>query len=172
MKLELKEMINSLDINTKKYLEQAAQRCISRGGNEILIEDILYSMLENDSSIFNTVLAHYEIDAQEVFNTLQASTRVASTESTNPIFSTLLVQWLEESYVIARVSLASNEISESSLILALFDNEIKYGNTAYFRLLRNIKFEEAKELIIGLNDQAIEKLSSDNNSNKKSLSRH
>ena len=43
MKLELKEMINSLDINTKRYLEQAAQRCISRGGNEILIEDILYA---------------------------------------------------------------------------------------------------------------------------------
>lgn len=167
MKLELKEIINSLDINTKKYLEQAAQRCISRGGNEILIEDILYSMLENNSSIFNTVLAHYEIDNQEVFNTLQASTKVASTESTNPIFSTLLVQWLEESYVIARVSLASNEISESSLILSLFDNEIKYGNTAYFKLLRSIKVEEAKELIIGLNEQVIEKLSSDNNSNKK-----
>lgn len=167
MKLELKEIINSLDINTKKYLEQAAQRCISRGGNEILIEDILYSMLENNSSIFNTVLAHYEIDNQEVFNTLQASTKVASTESTNPIFSTLLVQWLEESYVIARVSLASNEISESSLILSLFDNEIKYGNTAYFKLLRNIKVEEAKELIIGLNEQVIEKLSSENNSNKK-----
>ncbi|WP_143145155.1 type VI secretion system ATPase TssH [Arcobacter sp. LA11] len=167
MKLELKEMINSLDINTKKYLEQSAQRCISRGGNEILIEDILYAMLENNTSIFNTVLEHYKIDAQEVFNTLQASTKLTATESTNPIFSTLLVQWLEESYVIARVSLASNEISESALILSLFDNEIKYGNTAYFKLLRNIKFEEAKELIIGLNDQAIEKLSSENNNNKK-----
>jgi len=163
MKLELKEMINSLDINTKKYLEQSAQRCIFRGGNEILIEDILYAMLENDTSIFNTVLEHYKIDAQEVFNTLQASTKISTTESTNPIFSTLLVQWLEESYVMSRVSLASNEISESSLILSLFDNEIKYGNTAYFKLLRNIKFDEAKELIIGLNSQAIEKLSSKNN---------
>ncbi len=51
MKLELKELINSLDINTKKYLEQAAQRCVQRGGNEIIIEDVLYNMLENESSI-------------------------------------------------------------------------------------------------------------------------
>lgn len=166
MKLELKELINSLDINTKKYLEQSAQRCIQRGGNEIIIEDILYAMLENETSIFNTVLAHYEIDSQEVFNTIQASTKVSSSESTNPIFSTLLVQWLEESYVLARISLASNEISESSLVLSLFDNAIKYSNTAYFKLLNNIKFEEAKELIIGLNEEAIQKLSSINNTNK------
>lgn len=162
MKLELKEMINSLDINTKKYLEHSAQRCIARGGNEILIEDILYAFLENNASIFNTVLKHYNINPQEVFNILQTSTKVSSTESTNPIFSLLLVQWLEESYVLAKVSLSSNEISESSLILSLFDNEIKYGNTAYFKFLKDIKFDEAKELIIGLNQQAIEKLSSNN----------
>ncbi len=170
MKLELKEMINSLDINTKKYLEQSAQRCISRGGNEILIEDILYSMVENNTSVFNTVLEHYKIDSQEVFNALQASTKISVTESTNPIFSTLLVQWLEESYVMSRVSLSSNEISESSLILSLFDNQLKYGNTAYFKLLRDIKFDEAKELIIGLNNQAIEKLSSNNNKKVSSAS--
>ena len=170
MKLELKEMINSLDINTKKYLEQSAQRCISRGGNEILIEDILYSMVENNTSVFNTVLEHYKIDSQEVFNALQASTKISVTESTNPIFSTLLVQWLEESYVMSRVSLSSNEISESSLILSLFDNQLKYGNTAYFKLLRDIKFDEAKELIIGLNNQVIEKLSSNNNKKVSSAS--
>ncbi len=42
MKLELKNLINNLDKQTKKYLENSAQRCIVRGGSEILIEDILY----------------------------------------------------------------------------------------------------------------------------------
>ncbi len=165
MKVELKELINSLDTGTKKYLEQAAQRCIVRGGNEIIIEDILYSMLENNNSVFNKVLEHYKIDAQEVFNTIQASSKSTMTESTNPIFSTLLVQWLEEAYVLARVTLASTDISESALILSLFDNAIKYSNTAYFKLLNNINFEEAKELIIGLNEQVIDKL--EKNGNKK-----
>ncbi|MGB6327776.1 MAG: type VI secretion system ATPase TssH [Halarcobacter sp.] len=130
----------------------------------------MYSMVENNTSVFNTVLEHYKIDSQEVFNALQASTKISVTESTNPIFSTLLVQWLEESYVMSRVSLSSNEISESSLILSLFDNQLKYGNTAYFKLLRDIKFDEAKELIIGLNNQAIEKLSSNNNKKVSSAS--
>ncbi|MCP4972045.1 MAG: type VI secretion system ATPase TssH [Arcobacter sp.] len=166
MKLELKEMVNSLDINTKRYLENSAQRCISRGGNEILIEDMIYSFLDNSHSIFNKVLEHYNIDYQEIFNVIQTSTKVSSTESTNPIFSLLLVQWLEEAYLISKVSLSSNDISESSLILALFDNEIKYSNASYFKLLRNIKFNEAKDLIIGLNQNAIEKLNGNTNIDK------
>lgn len=166
MKLELKDLINSLDINTKKYLEQAAQRCIQRGGDEIIIEDILYKMLENSSSVFNLVLEHYKIDSQEVFNAIQAGAKMSTTESTNPIFSKLLVNWLEDSFLTAKVSLSQDEITESALVLSLFDNSIKYSNTSYFKELNKIDFKEAKDLIIGLNKEMINKISSLNSSNK------
>jgi type VI secretion system protein VasG len=166
MKLELKELINSLDINTKKYLEQAAQRCVQRGGNEIIIEDVLYNMLENESSIFRAVLDQYKIDSQEMFNIIQASTKISNSESGNPIFSNLLVQWLEDSYITSKVELSLDEITESSLILSMFNNAIRYSNTSYFRLLKNIDFEEVKSLIVGLNAEAINRLSSKRNENR------
>lgn len=166
MKLELKNLINSLDINTKTYLEKSAQRCVQRGGNEIIIEDILYSMIENDSSIFRAVLEQYEIDFQELFNVIQSSAKVSTTESTNPIFSKLLIQWLEDSYLISKVTLSLDEINESSLILSLFDNAERYSNTSYFRILNKINFTQLKDLILGLNKDAIKKLSSKNSSNK------
>lgn len=166
MKLELKELINSLDINTKKYLEQAAQRCVQRGGNEIIIEDVLYNMLENESSIFRAVLDQYKIDSQEMFNIIQASTKISNSESGNPIFSNLLVQWLEDSYITSKIELSLDEITESSLILSMFNNAIKYSNTSYFRLLKNIDFEEVKSLIVGLNAEAINRLSSKRNENR------
>lgn len=166
MKLELKDLINSLDINTKRYLEQSAQRCIQRGGNEIIIEDLLYSMLENNSSVFKVLLEHYKIDSQEIFNVIQSSAKSSSTESNNPIFSKLLVQWLEDSYLTSKISLSLDEITESALILSLFDNAIRYSNTAYFKFLNKIDFEEVKQLIIGLNEEAINKLSSEKSVNK------
>ncbi|WP_119173262.1 type VI secretion system ATPase TssH [Halarcobacter anaerophilus] len=166
MKLELKELINSLDINTKKYLEQAAQRCVQRGGNEIIIEDVLYNMLENESSIFRAVLDQYKIDSQEMFNIIQASTKISNSESGNPIFSNLLVQWLEDSYITSKVELSLDEITESSLILSMFNNAIRYSNTSYFRLLKNIDFEEVKSLIVGLNAEVINRLSSKRNENR------
>lgn len=166
MNIELKELINFLDPNAKSYVELAAQRCLLRGGNEILIEDILYTMLENESSVFNAVLEQYDIDAQEVFNTIQAGTKVGISESSNPIFSTGLIELLEEAYVLSMVNLATNDISESSLILSLFENGNKYANTSYFKLLNKIDFKQAKELIIGLNKQAITKLSKNKSSKK------
>ncbi|MGB5918934.1 type VI secretion system ATPase TssH [Arcobacter sp.] len=153
MKIELNEIINALDVQTKFYIENSAQRCIERSGNEILIEDILYTMLKKDDSLFNKLLEHYEIDIQEMYNLLQMSTKITNTESTNPIFSTILVQWLEEAFYTSKMSLALSEITESSLILSLFDNSVKYSNTSYFKLMKNINTNELKELILGLNEK-------------------
>ena len=153
MKIELNEIISALDVQTKFYIESSAQRCIERSGNEILIEDILYTMLEKDDSLFNKLLEHYEIDVQEMHNQLQKSSKTTNTESTNPIFSTMLVQWLEEAFYTSKMSLALNKITESSLILSLFDNSVKYSNTSYFKLIKNINTNELKELILGLNEK-------------------
>lgn len=161
MKFELKELINSLDKITKRYIELSAQRCIQRGGSEILIEDVLYNFLENDNSVFRAVLSQYKIDFQEVFNAVQSSTRVSSSESSNPIFSNILIQWLEDSYIATKIILSQKEISESSMILSLFDNAIKYSNTSYFKLLKGIDFNEVKELLIGLNEKATNKIGSE-----------
>ena len=164
MNIELKELINLLDEKTKSYVELAVQRCVQRGGNEILIEDILFSMLEDEFSLFNSVLAHYKINSQDIYNTLQAGTKISTSESTNPIFSTVLISWIEEAYLVSMMKLSNNDISESSLILALFDNSVKYSNTSYFKKLSTVKFEEAKELIIGLNKEAHDNI--DNKSSK------
>ncbi len=162
MKLELKDLINSLDIYSKKYLELSAQRCIQRGGSEIIIEDILYVMLVENSSLFNKLLEHYEVDSQGLFNVIESSSKLTSSESNNPIFSNLLIQWLEESYLLSVLTLSSKEISESSMILSLIENFGKYSNTKYFKFLENIKFDEAKNLILGLNEYATKKITSNN----------
>lgn len=161
MKFELKELINNLDAISKRYIELSAQRCIQRGGSEILIEDVLYNFLENDNSVFRAVLSQYKIDFQEVFNAVQSSTKLSTSESSNPIFSNILVQWLEDSYIATKLILSQKEISESSMILSLFDNAIKYSNTSYFKLLKEIDFNEVKELLIGLNEEATNKINSE-----------
>ena len=153
MRIELKDLINCLDSFTKKYLEQAAQRCIQRGGNEIIIEDLLYVMLIENNSLFNKLLVQYQVNIQELFNILESSSKITNTESTNPIFSNLLIQWLEESYLLSILLWSLKEISESSMILSFLENLAKYSNTKYFKFLENIKFDEAKDLIYGLKEK-------------------
>ena len=157
MKLDLKELISALDETTKRHIENAAQRCVARSGNEILIEDVLYVMCESKNSLLNALLDQYKIDSNDMINALQHGTKVNATESTSPVFSTLLVDWLESSYVLAKVKLNLMQITDSSLLMSIFENSIKYANTRYFKLLCEIPFEEAKLLLDGLNKEAVEK---------------
>ena len=61
MKFELRELIGFLDEKTKKLLEDSVQRCIKRGGNEILIEDMLFCMAEKKDSFLNSLLEYSNI---------------------------------------------------------------------------------------------------------------
>ncbi|WP_428739507.1 type VI secretion system ATPase TssH [Sulfurimonas sp.] len=156
MKFEIRELIEALDATTKLHLQNAASRCIERSGNEILIEDLLFVMCEDENSLFNAVMAHYKIDNESMIEALQHGVKTDTTESSSPVFSKLLIQLLEDSFMIAKMQLNVSEISDAAILLSIFDNGMKYINTKYFQLLQNIPFEEVKSLIEGLNEEAVQ----------------
>ena len=156
MKIELSKLIEKMDPLAKRDLEKAGLRCVSRGGNEVLVEDLLYVMLEEPKSLFRVMLSHYEIAHQEMRKSLEHGVRQSMSESANPVLSPLLISWLEDAYVLAHVKLESGEIDESALILSLFDNASRYANTAYFKLMAKIPYEELSSLISGLREEALE----------------
>jgi len=158
MKLELPKLIEKMDALTKSDLENAGYRCVSRGGNEVLIEDFLYVMLENSQSVLNAVLTQYNISQQSMQEALQHGVKVSSSESASPVLSPLLITWLEDAYILSHVTLEALDISETALILSLFDNASRYSNTRYFKLFSKVPLKEVKALLEGLNQEGLEKL--------------
>ncbi len=114
------------------------------------------------------ILNQYRIDKNELIKVIQKEVKISISESNSPIFSTILVNWLEDSYSYAKLILNQNEITQSSMILSLFENSIKYSNTKYFKIFEEIDVEELKTLIEGLNEKPIENKTSNENSNTKS----
>lgn len=153
MKVDIKILIDKLDATIKRDIEFTAQRCIARGGSEILIEDALYVMLERDNSMLLALLAHYKISTERMAEALQKGVKVQSTESGNPIFSKLLVQWLEDAYHIARLELNMDEITETALLLALFEKSEKYIVTSYFKLFSQLENSAVIAQLKGLNEE-------------------
>lgn len=158
MKLELPKLIQKMDVVTKTDLENAGYRCISRGGNEVLVEDFLYVMLESPKSVLNAVLTQYDISQQKMQEALEHGVKISSSESASPVLSPLLITWLEDAYIISHVSLEILNITEISLILSLFENESRYSNTTYFKVFETISTQEVKSLLKGLNSEAIDKI--------------
>jgi len=132
MKIELKKLIDNLDAQAKVYLEEAIQHTISRSGHEILIEDILYCMLTYDESVFNKVLEQYKIDKSLMSDLLVK--QMTTTESSNPIFSPSLISWIEDTFLVNKLELGLDKMSELSLIYALFEHHEKYLVTDYLSL--------------------------------------
>jgi len=154
MKLELSKLIEKMDPLSKSDLENAGYRCVARGGNEVLIEDVLYVMLESGTSVLNALLNQYDIDPKKMQEALEHGVKIGSSESTSPVLSPLLVEWIENAYLVSHSTLEVLEISEISLILSLFENSSRYINTKYFKLFAAIPVSEVINLLQGFNAEA------------------
>ncbi len=151
MKIELKKLIENLDPAVKVYLENAIQHTIIRGGREILIEDMLYAMLQNKDSIFYKLLEQYNIDVGKMTKVLTEGTKQSSGgESGNPIFSSVLIKWFENSYMLNKLDLDLDLISEISLLYTMFEYSDHYLSTDYFSLFYHTDSKEITTLLKGL----------------------
>ncbi|NQD92313.1 type VI secretion system ATPase TssH, partial [Pseudomonas sp. CrR25] len=101
--VDLQQLVQALDAATKRDLEAAAERCVVRGGSKILVEDLLLGLLERPEGLLGRALQDAEVDAGELASALQP--RGEHSESRNPVFSTELVQWLQDALLVANLEL-------------------------------------------------------------------
>lgn len=144
--IDLQQLIQALDSQSREDLEKAAEHCVIRGGKKVLIEDLLFSMLAIPDSLLNKAVQDAGIDLDELLAVLQP--RSESVESQNPVFSVELVQWLQDALLLANLELERNYIDQAALILALLRNAIRYVGTKYYKLLSTIDENRLKDYVL------------------------
>lgn len=144
--IDLQQLIQALDTQTRSDLEKAAERCVIRCGKKVLIEDLLLSILATPDSLLNKAVQDAGIELGELLSVLQP--RTESGESQNPVFSVELVQWLQDALLLANLELERNYIDQAALILALLRNSIRYVGTKYYKLLSTIDQERLKGYVL------------------------
>lgn len=152
--IQLDELIQALDAPEKQALAQAANVCVARQGQEILIEDYLLALLDIQQGFFSQVLQQFELSADALRPLLMQSGRQQTSESRNPVFAKGLIQWLEDALIIAKVELNLPTISTLSLLLAILQHAERYGATGYGRFLAAIPVEKLLNLWEGLSEEA------------------
>ena len=156
--IKLDELIDSLASSEKQALEQAANYCVSRAGSEILVEDYLLALLDKPDSFLNQVFLQFSLNADMLRTALLKSVERFKTESRNPVFSSMLVSWLEEAYFIAKLHLQQASVSCIALILAIVDHPEKYARTCYGQFFSDIPREQLMALLDGLQMEALSSL--------------
>ena len=113
--VDLQQLVQALDADTRRDLEGAAERCLQRGGNKILVEDLLLGLLERPHGLLARALQDAEVDAGALASALQP--RGEHSASRNPVFSAELVQWLQDALLVANLELGQSQVEQAALIL-------------------------------------------------------
>ncbi|WP_264318028.1 type VI secretion system ATPase TssH [Stutzerimonas chloritidismutans] len=150
--VDLQQLVLALDAETKRDLEGAAERCVVRGGSKILVEDLLLGLLERPDGLLKRALLDAEVDAGALAQALQP--RGEHSESRNPVFSTELVQWLQDALLVASLELGQSQIDQAALILALLRNPLRYAGSHYQPLLARLDAERLRDFALSQQPQA------------------
>lgn len=149
--VDLQQLIQALDAETRRDLESAAERCVARGGSKILVEDLLLGLLERPQGLLARALQDAEVDVGELSAALQS--RVEHSASRNPVFASELVQWLQDALLVANLELGQSQVDQAALILALLRNPMRYAGSRYQSLLARLNIERLKEFALSHKEQ-------------------
>ncbi|MDD1979745.1 MULTISPECIES: type VI secretion system ATPase TssH [Pseudomonas] len=149
--VDLQQLIQALDADTRRDLERCAERCVARGGSKILIEDLLLGLLERPQGLLARALQDAEVDVGELSAALQP--QVEHSASRNPVFAPELVQWLQDALLVANLELGQTQVEQAALILALLRNPMRYAGSRYQALLAKLNSERLKDFALSQKEE-------------------
>jgi len=129
MTVDLQQLIQALTPQARRDLERSAERCVMRGGREVLVEDLLLTLLEHRDGLLVRALKDAGIETAELQATLQPKGEASA--SRNPVFAQALVQWLQQASMVAHLELRHIEIDHGALLLALLRHPRQHAGSAY-----------------------------------------
>ncbi|WLH12949.1 type VI secretion system ATPase TssH [Pseudomonas hefeiensis] len=144
--VDLQQLIQALDADTRSDLERSAQRCVARGANKVLVEDLLLGLLEHPQGLLAQALQDARISTSELSAALQP--RIEHSVSRDPVFAPELVQWLQDAMRVANLELGQNQIGQAALILALLRNPVRYAGSPYQAFFAGMNADRLKNLAL------------------------
>ncbi|WP_296256095.1 MULTISPECIES: type VI secretion system ATPase TssH [unclassified Pseudomonas] len=149
--VDLQQLIQALDAETRRDLERSAERCVARGGSKVLVEDLLLGLLERPLGLLSRALQDADVDTGELSAALQS--RVEHSASRNPVFAPDLVQWLQDGLLVANLELGQTQVEQAALILALLRNPMRYAGSRYQPLLARLNIDRLKTFALSQQDK-------------------
>ncbi|MEQ9834221.1 type VI secretion system ATPase TssH [Pectobacterium versatile] len=141
IRIELPTLVERLNPVCRHMLEEAAALCIQHQGAEIRIEHLLMKMLETPLCDVRQILKRAGVDADELSSLLLPSSMDKEFDAGYPSFSPLLVEWLQDSWLLASAEFQHVRLRSGILLLVLLLTPNRYVAGAVSRPLAQINRE-------------------------------
>ncbi|WP_250495214.1 type VI secretion system ATPase TssH [Caballeronia sp. GAWG1-1] len=140
--VDLKPLVSRLNGYCRQALENSAGLCISRGQYEISVEHMLVKLLDDPQSDIPLLLREQNIDAALFRRALDQSIEDLRGGNTGrPVFSPVLLELLQDAWLIASVDLLETRVRSGAILLAFLARATFYATGGYADMLRPINRE-------------------------------
>lgn len=153
MNVDLQQLIRTLTAQARRDLERSAERCVIRGGKEVLVEDLLATLLEHPDGLLVNALLDACIEVGELQATLQLKDQQSA--ACNPVFAQALVLWLQHALMVAHLELGQVEVDHAALLLALLRHPLQHAGSGYQQVLSRLDAQRVREFVQGQATQSV-----------------
>lgn len=149
IKINLAATLGALNDVSKLMLEESAAYAISCGESEVLPAHLLLKSLENPFSDVRFILNKLNISHEELTALLLSKTQTSHTNIDSvPSFSPLLIEMLQEAWLLGSLEFEQRQIRSASIFLALVLNASRYLPTAVASYLNQINKETLRQSLL------------------------
>ncbi|MDH5692163.1 MAG: type VI secretion system ATPase TssH [Gammaproteobacteria bacterium] len=155
--IDIRALIGKLNPFSKKMLEAAAGMCIGRGNYEITIEHFLFECLDDPGADISKILKHYDIEISRFKRQIQLS--IDSQKSGNsgkPVFSRLLMELLEDAWLVSSLELSQTNLRTGTIFLAMLGRSNRFLLDDCYRDLHAISTDDLKSNFLDITSGSIE----------------
>lgn len=158
--VDIKSLLRRMNNYCTNSLEGAAGLCVSRTHYEVTVEHMMAKLMEDQQADLSLILHHFEIDSGRFRKALSESLEPFKTgNAAKPVFSPLLLEWLQEGWLTASVDLDEARIRSGALLLAFLNHPHQFANGAYADLLAEISRDKLMadfwEMVKGSSEKAV-----------------
>jgi type VI secretion system protein VasG len=137
--VDMKPLVDRLNDYCRQALADSAGLCVSQGHYEVTVEHLLLKLLDEDRADIPLLLRQHGIDAAALKRSLTRATEDFRTGNAGrPVFSPLLLELLQDAWLIASVDLAETRVRSGAILVALIARTTFLAAGSYADMLRRL----------------------------------
>lgn len=137
--VDIKSLLRRLNPYCTACLEGAAGLCVSRTHYEVTVEHLLLKLIDNPQADIPLLLSHQEVEVGRLHKALSGTLEAFRTgNAAKPVFSPLLLEWLQEGWLVASVDLNEARVRSGALLLAFLNRPRQLADGSYVDLLTTV----------------------------------
>ncbi len=152
-----KSLMSKMNRFCTRSLEAAAGLCVSRTNYEVTVEHFLHVMCEEIASDIWCTTKAYGLDPTKFRTALLETIEGYRTGNAGrPVFSPILIEWLQTAWMIGTIDMNLSEIRSGVLLATMLSNPTRFCSGEYYEKLSTIKPDDLKRRFFEVTEKSIE----------------